>query len=266
LGFVDEFVEWANRSLGDSEEAQEYLLGRGVSRDQWARHRLGFSAGDFSVDPGRDPGHDPSVCGDRDKKHLWCDSCRYARWSSVWEEVEGSPLRRQVVGRRISGSIVFPLTNYASQTVGFQVRSLDVKSYDTFAVSRRPEGYFFGIGPSMDAIWSSGEVWLVEGPADQLILERLVAPNVLALTTSALGKLQVLFLRRFVETVNLCLDMDAAGRKGVRQFFKFNAGDFDLRDVKYPRVKPKDKDLGDFWKRVGDEAFKKYFREKVLRV
>jgi DNA primase len=116
----------------------------------------------------------------------------------------------------------------------------------------------------MDAIWSSKEAWLVEGPPDQLVLERLVAPNVIALTTSAIGKLQVLFLRRFVRTVNLCLDMDAGGRKGVRSFFKFNAKDFDIRDVKYPRIKPKDTDLGDFWKRVGDEAFKSYFRERVL--
>jgi len=264
LGFVDEFVEWANRGLDESDEAQEYLLGRGVSKEQWAKHRIGFTTGNFSVDPSRDPGHDPSVCGDTDKKHLWCDSCRYMRWSSTWEEIEGSPLKLQVVGGRISHSIIFPLTNYASQIVGFQVRSLDVKSYDTFVVTRRPEGYFFGIGPNMDAIWASKEVWLVEGSADQLIFERLVAPNVLALTTSTIGKFQVLFLHRFVRTVNLCLDLDAAGRQGVVKFFRFNAGNFDIRDVRYPRVGPKDKDLGDFWKRVGDEVFRSYFREKVL--
>ncbi len=264
MGFVDQFVEWANRGLGESDEAQEYLTGRGVSQDQWARHRLGFSGGDFSVDPGLDSGHDPAVCGDRDKKHLRCDSCRYIAWSSSWELVEGCARRQQTVGRRIARSIVFPLTNYAGQVVGFQVRSLDVKSYDTFTVSRRPEGYFFGIGPNMDAIWSSREVWLVEGGPDQLILERLVAPNVIALTTSAIGKLQLLFLRRFVRIVNLCLDIDAGGRKGVRSFFRFNAADFDTRDVRYPRVKPEDTDLSDFWKRVGDERFRDYFREKVL--
>lgn len=263
MGFVDDFISWAHRGLEESDEAQTYLLGRGVSREQWSKHSLGFTGGDFSVDSSSDPRHNLS-CGDKPKKHLWCDSCRYNRWSSEWEEEEGTSRWKQTVGRRIAGGVVFPLTNYAGQTVGFQIRSLERKSYDTFAVSRRPEGYSFGIGPNMDAIWSSREVWLVEGPTDQLILERLVVPNVVAITTSAISKLQALFLQRFVRTVNLCLDMDAAGRKGVRSFFKYNVGDFDIRDVKYPRIAPKDTDLGDFWKRVGDDRFTEYFQDKVL--
>lgn len=263
MGFVNDFVAWAHHGLSESDEAQSYLLGRGISEAQWGKHRLGFTAGNFSVDPSMDPHHN-EACGDKLRRSMWCDSCRYSKWSSTWEEEEGSSVWKQTVGKRIAGGVVFPLTNYAGQTVGFQVRSLVQKAYDTFVVARRPEGYFFGIGPNMDLIWSSKEVWLVEGPTDQLIFERLVTPNVVALTTSAVSKLHSLFLQRFVKTVNFCLDMDAAGRKGVKSFFKYSTGDFDIRDVKYPRVRPKDTDLGDFWKGVGDVAFTKYFQDNVL--
>ena len=99
---------------------------------------------------------------------------------------------------------------------------------------------------------------------DQLVFERLAYSNVIALTTSAVGKDQARFLRRFVDRVNLCLDDDQGGRKGIRSFFKWQLKDFkDVRDVRYPLVRPGDKDLGDFWKRVGDDQFSAYFREQA---
>lgn len=261
--FVDRFLDWANSGLLEDDDAQAYLRGRGISSEQWSKHRLGFVHGDFEVDPGEDPAH-CSDCGDRDKKHLWCDVCRFRSWSSVWEAQEDGP-KVQRVGRRIRGCVVFPLTSYSGATVGFQVRSIREKSYDTFAVRRRPEGYFFGTASAMESIWATKEVFIVEGPGDSLILDRLVAPNVLALTTSAVNKQQVQFLRRFVHTVNLCLDLDRAGRDGVASFIKYNGEGFRVRDVKYPRIVPdKDKDPGDYWKKVGDQRFSEYFRKNVL--
>ena len=266
MTMVDGFVEWAHNGLLGSEKAQEYLLGRGVSEDQWVRHRLGYVVGDYSVDPSLDPGHN-EACGDRDRRGLWCDSCRYAHWSALWvkddDEPEGAS-KRPIMGRRITGGVVFPLTNYAGGTVGFQVRSITEKSYDTFTLRHRPEGYFFGIAQSIQSIWTSREAWIVEGGFDHLVLERLVAKNVIGLTTSAPGKEQTRFLRRFVDVVNSCLDRDAGGRKGFRSIVKWNSGHFGIRDIEYPRVRPNDKDLGDFWKAVGDEIFTKYFREKVI--
>lgn len=262
MGFVDHFVEWAHANLSESDEARSFLLGRGVSEDQWERHQIGFVAGDFGVDPSLDPGHNSS-CGERFKKGEWCDSCRYAHWSAEWIEPEDEP-KHPVMGRRIVGSVVLPLTNYAGSRVGFQTRKLGEKAYDTFLLRHRPEGYFFGVAQSIESIWSRREAWMVEGPFDHLILERLVAPNVVGLTTSSPSRAQTLFLARFAETVNSCLDMDAAGRKGFRSFFKYNYGKFAIRDVDYPRVRSKDKDLGDFWKAVGDDAFRRYFRERVI--
>jgi len=264
LTFVDRFLDWAHNGLLENEDAQAYLRGRGISSEQWDRHRLGFVSGGFDVDPREDPAHG-DACFDREKKHLRCDICHYRSWSAVWEEQEGEERRIMRVGHRILNSVVFPLTTYTGATIGFQIRSIVEKSYDTFALRRRPEGYFFGASAAMESIWATKEVWLVESPGDQLLIERLVAPNVLALTTSAVNKIQTRFLGRYVDTVNLCLDLDKAGRDGVESFMKYSGTRFRVRNVKYPRLDPvKDKDPGDYWKKVGDQRFTEYFRKSVL--
>jgi DNA primase len=260
MSFVDEFLDWSYQGLLQSEEAQAYLRGRGIGEDQWLRHRLGFTLGEFDIDPARDPGHKPDICHDKEKSFFWCDSCRYRRWASKWEAPEDGAPKQQYVGRRIANCVVFPLTNYTGSVVGFQVRSISEKSYDSFSIRRMPEGYFFGIAAGLHSIWSSQEVWLTEGPGDHLVIERLVAPNVLGITTSSPSILQVRFLRRFVRRINLCLDMDTAGRKSAREFCARYGTEFEIRDVKYPCPGPKDKDPGDYWKRVGDSAFSRYFR------
>lgn len=262
MSFLNSFLDWSHASLLENEEAQEYFRSRGVSSNQWERHKLGYIPVDFSVDPHLDKGHN-DLCGKREKKGSWCDSCRYANWSASWIKSENG-VKIPVQGRRIVGNIVLPLTNYAGGIVGFQIRSITGKSYDTFVLKHRPEGYFFGIAQSMQQIWTSHEVWIVEGPFDQLILERLVTNNVIAITTSAPGKEQTRFLRRFVRTVNSCLDRDTAGRKGFRSFVKWNSDHFTIRDIEYPRVNTKDKDLGDFWKSVGDDRFQSHFKNNVI--
>lgn len=264
MTFIDRFLEQSHNDLLESEDAQSYMRGRGISYDQWVRHRLGYVGSDFDVDSSGDPNHNDN-CGDLDLKHFWCDSCRYRSWSSKWESVDGSLKKTQFVGRRIVGSVVFPITSYSGSVVGFQLRSIIEKAYDTFSVARRPEGYFFGTSAAIESIWSTGEVWLVEGPGDQLIIERLVAPNVLALTTSSVGKLQARFLRRFVKKVNLCLDLDKAGRDGVRSFIKYLGHDFLVRDMKYHHPMG-GKDVGDIWKNIGDQKFSAFFHKNVLSV
>lgn len=253
--FIEQFLNWAHNNLLENEEAQSYLLGRGISREQWALHLLGFVSDDFDVDSSSYPGHSDS-CLDFDKKNSWCDACRYKRWSSTWEDSENNK-KIQIIGRKIHGCVVFPLTSYSGIHIGFQVRSIHKKEYDTFAVQRRPEGYFFGSRMNFQEIWSTKKVILVEGPGDHLIIERLVAPYVLALTTSGLSRLQMQFVRRFVRHVYLCLDLDKAGRDGVRNFIKQHGSEFDVIDVKY-KLEGAGKDACDIWKKIGDDKFRSH--------
>lgn len=266
MTFIDKFLDWAHFCLLENEEAQTYLLSRGISSDQWSRHRLGFIGGQYDVISDLDPSHS-NACFHRDTKHLRCDSCHYKSWSSIWEGDDSH--KEQLVGKRIIGSIVFPLTTYSSQCIGFQIRSLKEKVYDTFMVRRRPEGFFFGTSSAIESIWATQTVTLVEGPADQLIFERLVSPNVLALTTNSVADSHFRFLRRFVRHVNLCLDLDKAGRDGASSFLKREHDFHSVTNIKYPKMlKPGvdsklTKDVNDLWQCVGDSKFKQIFSKLI---
>lgn len=262
---IESFLRWAHSGLMQGDRGKEYLLGRGISESQMISHDLGYIHGDYEADSSLDPGHGEN-CGDKEKKHVWCDSCHFRSWSSEWITPEDGGSRVQAPGRRIQGSIVFPLTSYSGVRVGFQIRHLDRKEYDTFVLRRRPEGYFFCNPMNIEAIWSTRSAILVEGPGDHLLCERLIAPNVLSLTTSAVGKYQLRFLRRFTKRLILILDQDKAGRLGSGSLIESSADDFEFIDVKYPRLYGKEKDPGDYWRRAGDEAFSRYFKQALAGV
>jgi DNA primase len=259
---VDAFLDWAYHGLTQSDKARDYLQGRGISESQMAVHRLGYIGDDYDVDPSQDANHGED-CLDREKKHLWCDSCHFRSWSSTWEaDAENGPKSRRPA-RRIHDCVVFPLTSYSGTHVGFQVRHLDKKEYDTFALHRRPEGFFFCSPANISAVWSTQTAYLVEGPGDHMIYERLVAPNVLGLTTSGVSKLQLRFLHRFAKKIVLVLDRDEAGIKGARSFIQQHQSDFEISVLQYPCLQPKDKDPGDYWKRVGDDKFRSFFKRAL---
>lgn len=258
MEFLERLVDWAHAGLQESDEAQSYLRGRGSSSEQWTRHRMGFVQGDFDVDPKQDPGH-TGHCFEKDRTGPRCDSCRYRIWSSEWIEDEDKP-KEQIVGRRIRGSIVLPLTSYSGALVGFQTRSIAEKNYDNFVLNRRPEAYAFGLGPAVHHAWGNKSIFAVEGPFDHQLIERLVSPSVMALTTSSINQLQMGFLKRFVKRIFWCGDLDKAGRDGLASLLQYHGSDFDVVDVKYPRIQEKDKDVGDYWRRVGDDKFAAHFR------
>lgn len=253
--FIESFIEWANQCLLDEDNAKSYLSNRGVSLDQIRKFSVGFVQSEFEANYAEDRMHS-SICSDRSKDHLWCDSCRFNHWSSLWKDDEGT--KTKITGGRIIGCIVFPLSSYSGKFIGVQVRSIKEKRFDTFVLSRRPEGYFFGTNVCIESIWSKKEVWLVESAIDQMILNRLIAPNVLAITTNSIGKSQNRFLRRFVSSINMCLDIDKAGIGGKKLFIEKNWSEFNINNINY-KVSDKIKDPGDLWKEWGDEKFKKYF-------
>lgn len=163
---------------------------------------------------------------------------------------------------------MMPLTSYSGVCVGFQVRSIEGKQFDSFSLLRRPEGHFFGVAQCMDYIWSSKRVFVVEGPFDHLVFERLVSHNVVSITTNTPNSAQTRFFRRFVDWVGMFMDIDKAGRDGVKTFSKrmSDGGPFvqDFRiDIKGPNGKCKD--LNDAWKAVGDNKFKDHISEMIER-
>jgi DNA primase len=262
MEFLERLVDWAHSGLQESDAAKEFLRGRGSSAEQWVRHRIGYFHGEFDPEPDKDPFHGRG-CFDKEKKHLRCDTCRFRLWASEWTEDDDGN-RKQVLCGRVRGSVVLPLTSYSGALVGFQTRHIKDKVYDNFMLSRRPEAYGFGLGSAVHHLWATKSVAICEGPFDDLVLERLVTPAVFALTTSSINQPQMTFLKRFVKRIFWCGDLDRAGRDGLDSLLHWHRSEFDIVDVSYPRVQPKDKDPGDYWWQVGDRKFADHFRRVMV--
>lgn len=238
---VSRFIEYANSRLLSSPEGQAYLMSRGSTRSQWDRHKIGYIDVPFDPDPSLDHLHDSSC------DVTPCDTCRFIQWANQ---------------DKLNSAVVYPLSTYSGSLAGFQIRSTREKIYDTFLVSKRPESIFFGLAANVLNIWHSKSVMLAEGPTDMLVLERLAFPTVLALSTNNLNRGQLKFIKRFATNVYLCLDLDDAGRHGIKSIFN-KCSDLNVVDVRYPSLGGSVKDPGDLWKALGDERFKIHFHKEI---
>ena len=258
--FINQFISWSHGQLFDSDQAQEFLLRRGSSENQWRHHSIGYIGEIFHPLPESDSGH-TELCEDEEKKLNWCETCRFNHWSSGWDDKTGARL----IGSRILNSVVYPLTSYSGSCIGFQIRSLGEKKYDTFVQKKRPEASFFGTAFHISKIWSRNVVFLVEGPSDLLTLERFTDYPVLALTTNSTNENQTRFLSRFVDRVVLFLDLDKAGREGCENIKnKLPDKIINVVDYKYPNIALKD--VNDLWCHLKDEKFSKHVQGLVSRL
>ncbi len=218
--FLSELTErWA---IGLSIEHEEYLRGRGASESQIEALRIGSIRGKFDQVDG--------------------DQRRFTKWSHGLT--------------RIQGHLSFPLHDQTSSVAGLLIRDLVEKNYSKWTLSAaKGSAYFFGLPAAIEAIWATRVAWIVEGPFDWFPLQRLY-PNTLATTTDALTWHQCTFIRRYVRTVMLALDMDAAGREGIEISRKRLGRGVDIRPVTYPL-----KDPGSFWEQRGEAAFNRHFTQ-----
>lgn len=246
MTFLDQFISASHDNLLHSITGAAYLKSRGSSEHQWDQYGIGFTPNQFEFDVRSCAMHDDTCHTDP------CDACRFIEWSGY----------RGSGGSNISESVVYPLTGYSGKAYGVQIRSIHRKRYDTFVLKRRPESVFFGLGPSSFRIFNTRTVMLCEGPSDMLVLQRLVYPDVLALTTNSVNLLQQLFLDRFVDTVFLVLDLDKPGRDGAESIINRNMGK-NVFNVRYPKQDGLIKDPGDLWKSLGDIRFSTLLKREI---
>jgi DNA primase len=224
--YLSELVEYWALCLSSSDV--EYLLGRGASEAQIEGMRLGTAL------------KLPHPSGDSEEVR------RFMRWAGG--------------GKRLMGQISFPLHNQMSEVTGVLVKSAGAKDYMKYTRSGTAvSSFFFGVPMAMEALWRTRTVWIVEGVFDWFPLQRLF-PNTLACTFDTLGWKQIDFVRRYVDTVVLALDMDASGRDGAELAQERLRG-VEVLTARYPY-----KDPGDFWQKRGEFAFQQHFLEESQRL
>lgn len=242
---LDSFVEHTNSLLLNSDAGLSYLLGRGVDKTQIERHKIGLLIEPYEIEDT----YDCLCLGDH------CDVCRFKNWIQHHQNKLKSP---DFAG----GFIVFPLSGESKATYGLQTRSILKKSFDTFMVTSRPEPVFFGTAANVMTIYNYSSVVLCEGPLDMLVMERNLSSSCLALTTNQPNTSQGKFIKRYCDTVILCLDADPAGVKGSKYVMDLFMGTIQTMNVRLSNPWGC-KDPNDLWRKLGDVKLRSFLRKQI---
>ncbi len=184
--------------------ARAYLKGRGFNSEVAARWRLGYAPESW----------DALLGVLRERKYT---NEEIGRSGLVTSKEEGA-------GRfydRFRNRVMFPICNDYGDVIGFSGRTLGddpakyVNSPETpiFTKGR----VLFGLEKTKRAIIEANEAVVCEGQLDLIAAFEAGVQNVTAPQGTAFTAPQARLLRRFGESVVLCFDSDAAGRKAVER-------------------------------------------------
>lgn len=231
MTWIDDFVRLGQEQIDD--EVREALWGRGVDDQQIELYKLGFYSGEVPVEMDLPES--------------------FSRWAHGLKS-------------RLGGTFVLPLTNTLGEVRGLQFRAVDRSRsgyLDYFIDETEP--VLFGLGQAMDPLWSTEEVWLVEGAFDLFPIQR-VFPNVVSTLTARITEPFLRVLRRLVKRIYLSYDMDETGRRACSKIVKLEGFDV-IKDVEYPEVVKVDgkkaKDPNDYWEAWGDDRLAAFLRCNV---
>ncbi len=185
---------------------QEYLQGRGVQPQEIERFKLGFAPDSFSGT------YEQLLKAGFSKK-----------------EITGSGLAIQKdlgderIFDRFHNRLMFPIHDLQGRIVGFGGRTLgnDDAKYMNSPESPlyRKSSVLFGLNLAKEAMRESKQAIIVEGYFDVLACHRAGFQNTVAACGTALTEEHAKILKRYVETVVLCLDQDRAGRAAAERAF-----------------------------------------------
>ncbi|MFH2115688.1 MAG: toprim domain-containing protein, partial [Spirochaetota bacterium] len=117
--------------------------------------------------------------------------------------------------------LIFPISDVRGKIVGFGGRVLSgdgpkyINSPETTIFHKHET--LFGLARSIPTMRTIGEAILCEGYMDVMALHAAGAANAVAPLGTAFTESQALMLKRYVSTVVLCFDTDAAGRKAAER-------------------------------------------------
>lgn len=213
--------------LQESAAMQQYLQERGVTQDERAAFGLGYAPDSFSAT----------------YEHLL--RADFSRQEVV---ACGLTVQRDIDGKsydRFRHRIMFPIRDIQGRTIGFGGRTM---GGDDAKYVNSPDGalyhkshVLFGLDRAKERMRETRVALVVEGYFDVLACHRVGATNTVAACGTALTEDHVRLLKRYVDTVILCLDMDEAGRAAGERAFPLLAKEgLQVRTVVLPQKDPAD--------------------------
>ncbi|MDD4938118.1 MAG: DNA primase [Candidatus Shapirobacteria bacterium] len=139
---------------------------------------------------------------------------------------------------RFQERLIFPLSNFRGQVLGFSGRILPFAKNQNLAKyinSPETEIYhksqnLFGLHLSKDAVRSQNAVIVTEGEFDMISPYQSGIKNIIAIKGTAFTEDQLHLLRRFTDTLILALDSDFAGSNAAQKSIQLaDSLDFDIK-------------------------------------
>ncbi|NLO73417.1 MAG: DNA primase [candidate division WS1 bacterium] len=136
--------------------------------------------------------------------------------------------------------IMFPITDASGRVLGFGGRTLDPEESAKYLNSPdtpvfKKGRHVYGLPQARQAMTASNLVVLVEGYTDVLALHQAGFEQVVAALGTALTEDHVRLLSRYVETVVMCYDADAAGKAAaLRSLEVFERAGVDAQVITLP--------------------------------
>lgn len=166
---------------------------------------------------------------------------------------------------RFHGRVMFPIHSLSGQVLGFGGRILKTDA-KTAKYLNSPESeiyhksrILYGIYQARKSITQLDNVYLVEGYTDVMSLHEAGIENVVASSGTSLTQEQVRLVKRFTPNITILYDGDAAGIKA-----SIRGIDIVLEEGMNVKIVllPDGEDPDSYSKKVSNEEFLKYLREK----
>ncbi|MBP9773438.1 MAG: DNA primase [Candidatus Peribacteraceae bacterium] len=205
---LDAACAFFQQSLKASATSMKYLTDRGVTESDIATFRIGYAPDSFSAT---------------------YDHLLKAGFSRSEIVTAGLGVQKELSEERIYDRfrerIMFPIMNVYGQIIGFGGRTL--KANDDAKYLNSPESplyhkssVLFGLFQAKEEMRKHRKVVLVEGYFDVVAAHRAGIVNAVAVCGTALTDDHVKLLKRYSDTVVLCLDQDRAGKAAAEKAFQ----------------------------------------------
>ncbi len=203
---VQAAVRFYRDNLKQSPASQEYLRKRSVPQEQIDQFEIGVAPDSFSAT------YEELLKQGFSRKEI------LAAGLGIQKE-----LREERIYDRFRNRLMFPIHDAQGNLVGFGGRTLgddDAKYINSSdGILFHKSGILYGMHLAKDAIREKGKALLVEGYFDVLACHRVGATHAVATCGTALTAEHVKLLKRYAETVTLCLDSDRAGQDAMERAF-----------------------------------------------
>lgn len=204
---LDEAAAFYEAQLKTTPKATEYLTGRGVTGELLALFRIGYAPDSFSAT---------------------YDHLLKAGFSRSEIVAAGLGVQKELTDERIydrfRDRIMFPIMNVQGQIIAFGGRTMGNDDAKYINSPENPlyhkSSILFGLFQARDVIRIDRRVLLVEGYFDVVAAHKAGVKNAVAVCGTALTEDHAKLLKRYADTVVLCLDQDKAGRLAAERAFQ----------------------------------------------